>query len=431
RNDGYDPDYGEHHFGMVTNDFYPKEVYSVYNMLASVFANAHFVKDYKPDTDLWGFCFADGDTLLIPVWNESETGSSKNLIFKTDAKKAAVLDVMGNEKPIPLISGRLCIDASDIPQTLKLEGASEASFEGELLKSNSEDVVIPGRDWTLSLNVINPLDHETPIEISVDNLRGGDCPDGPTRKLTLPADTATSVDFHFIMNKEEAGDSLVTVNYQIPETSWRGVLYLPVKVAGSIPAKDEVGRAPDFAMNRQNQMTSLIAADPRTAHRLWKGPEDLSGEIWLNKSDNFLNVRVVVNDDIHSQPYSGDDLIQGDSLRVYFCPDKTGKIEGVGLSLTDNSMVVKQQFVPDSGKMETVESDSFVGSIHREGHQTLYQLSIPSDFLNRTSDDRDQGVRFNVILDDNDGEGPDSRMHLTGVLPDGTNVESWPLIIFE
>ena len=72
RNDGYDPVDGEHNYGMVTNDFQPKPVYSAYNMLAGLYRNMKYIRQYDLGANLWAFEFSDGaDTLIRPGTNRA------------------------------------------------------------------------------------------------------------------------------------------------------------------------------------------------------------------------------------------------------------------------------------------------------------------------------------------------------------------------
>lgn len=71
RNDGFDPKNAEHNYGMLDNEFYPKPVYSVYNMLAGLFREAQFRRQLEIGNGSWAFEFAVPGGILIPAWNES------------------------------------------------------------------------------------------------------------------------------------------------------------------------------------------------------------------------------------------------------------------------------------------------------------------------------------------------------------------------
>lgn len=69
RNDGFDPKNAEHNYGMLDNEFYPKPVYSVYNMLAGLFREAQFRRQLEIGNGSWAFEFAIPGGILIPAWN--------------------------------------------------------------------------------------------------------------------------------------------------------------------------------------------------------------------------------------------------------------------------------------------------------------------------------------------------------------------------
>lgn len=62
-------------------------------------------------------------------------------------------------------------------------------------------------------------------------------------------------------------------------------------------------RAPDFTIGDKEHVHSFYEANPPYAHRLWAGSDDLSANVWLNRRDGKVFVRVEVTDD---KPASGD-----------------------------------------------------------------------------------------------------------------------------
>lgn len=62
---------------MLDNEFYPKPVYSVYNMLAGLFREAQFRRQLEIGNGSWAFEFAVPGGILIPAWNES--GATRTL----------------------------------------------------------------------------------------------------------------------------------------------------------------------------------------------------------------------------------------------------------------------------------------------------------------------------------------------------------------
>lgn len=118
RNDGYDPAYGEHHFGMMTNDFYPKPVYAAYNALAAQYTKMNYEKTLSKSKNVYLFLFRNDKTILVPGWYETGFGETKGYLLETDAKKAFLVDLMGNEKESPIQNKRVLFEIKSLPQSL-------------------------------------------------------------------------------------------------------------------------------------------------------------------------------------------------------------------------------------------------------------------------------------------------------------------------
>ncbi|MDD3587676.1 MAG: hypothetical protein PHQ75_10895, partial [Thermoguttaceae bacterium] len=173
RNDGYDPQYGEHHFGMLTNDFYPKPVYAVYNALAINYSNMKYDRPLNTSKNVYLFSFQNGDTILVPGWFESSTGETKVFLMETNAEKAFLLDLMGNEKEIPIQNKRIVFEIGNLPQTLKLKNAKNVAVLGEILDVENNKEAIPGKKWNLDIIALNPGTRDSVLELSLSDLPDG------------------------------------------------------------------------------------------------------------------------------------------------------------------------------------------------------------------------------------------------------------------
>ena len=61
------------------------------------------------------------------------------------------------------------------------------------------------------------------------------------------------------------------------------------------------GRPPDFVLDKSSNVHDLYAADPSMAHRIWRGPQDLSARIWLGRDGDALVIRAEVGDDVYAK----------------------------------------------------------------------------------------------------------------------------------
>ena len=435
RNDGFDPLEGEHNYGMLTNDFQPKPVYSVYNMLAGLYREMNYVKQLELGTNRWGFVFADGRDILIPAWDESGFGSAMTLAVKTDAKSAAAIDLMGNETPVALLDGMALLEVTALPYTLKLAGAQSAEPAGTLLELAAGGVAVPGRTFRFSLNVFNPLKHDCKFRLELSGLPEGLTAAETVREVEVAAGKNAVVEFAAevasTLAPEYGSRKELTVGYRLAGTPWAGSMTVPVNTAVAVPAGKNFDRKPDFTLDKRGQVVSLTAADPAMSHRVWRNADDLSAKIYLGEADGAMHMLVKVTDDKHHQPYSGFEVWKGDNIQFAFqLPGQRGYWE-FGLShLNSGKSEIMPFQAPDgfdgaaaAGKLKLVTT--------RQGTETCYDLTIPESAVGADSALLKQGIRFNLLVNDNDGEGRDGWMHIAPGIGENKNPDRFPFVLFE
>ena len=435
RNDGFDPLEGEHNYGMLTNDFQPKPVYSVYNMLAGLYREMNYVKQLELGTNRWGFVFADGRDILIPAWDESGFGSAMTLAVKTDAKSAAAIDLMGNETPVALLDGMALLEVTALPYTLKLAGAQSAEPAGTLLELAAGGVAVPGRTFRFSLNVFNPLKHDCKFRLELSGLPEGLTAAETVREVEVAAGKNAVVEFAAevasTLAPEYGSRKELTVGYRLAGTPWAGSMTVPVNTAVAVPAGKNFDRKPDFTLDKRGQVVSLTAADPAMSHRVWRNADDLSAKIYLGEADGAMHMLVKVTDDKHHQPYSGFEVWKGDNIQFAFqLPGQRGYWE-FGLShLNSGKSEIMPFQAPDgfdgvaaAGKLKLVTT--------RQGTETCYDLTIPESAVGADYALLKQGIRFNLLVNDNDGEGRDGWMHIAPGIGENKNPDRFPFVLFE
>ncbi|WP_337747959.1 hypothetical protein [Victivallis vadensis] len=434
RNDGFDPMNAEHNYGMMSFDFQPKPVYSVFNMLAGTFREARFLRPLETGDDFPAFVFADGKNLLIPAWNESGSGSTLSVVLRTDAAAASVIDLMGNEVPQETEQGVALLSLAPMPATLKLKGASRVEPAGRLLEAAASGAAAPGRSFRVACRLFNPFDREREFRLKLENLPEEFRVSGNARHLTVPPNRTETVEFELSALpgfKPEYGHTCqLRLAYELHGTPWRGSLDIPVNSAVVIPARADFDRAPDFRLRDISQVVSLTAADPALAHRLWRGPDDLSAELFLKLDGGELRIRALVTDDRHVQPFTGFSVWKGDNIQLAFqLPGQRGCWE-LGLSRLDTgrSEVFLYQ-APDGFAPEAAQEMKLVTT--RKENVTGYELAIPLKTVALTPAAARQGFRFNLLINDNDGEGRDGWIHIAPGIGENKNPERFPFILFE
>lgn len=430
RNDGYDPYNSEHHYGMMTNDFYPKAVYPVYNALAYYYGRARFVKQLGDRRDIQLYLFRRGNDLLVTGWNEQNGASDMPFVFRTDSKSAERIDIMGNSKGISLHDGTGLFTVGTVPATLYLKDASEILFNGAMIEADVPHAAIGGKPFPLKLKLRNPL--KLPLDIQLDlkespifkaekkhiriRLKPGS-EETLLRPLSISSDLPN--DFSRLFR--------IQLNFSIPELNSSGTLDLPFRRAVHIPA-GTIRRPADFILDQHSQTFSFWEAQPDKKHLLWRGKNDLSAEIRLSLSGKALNLNIDVLDDVHFQPESGRLVWKGDNVQFALSiPGQTGSWE-IGLTRLQSGKSETFIWSAPSGFDPEKSAAGIRLSTGRQGNRTVYRAEIPFAVLGTAYEKMKQGVQFNLLVNDNDGE---CRKGGIQIAPHLKNAERHPVIVFE
>ncbi len=418
RDDGYDPKYGEHHFGLVSNDFYPKPVYSVYNMLATHYASMTSAEDLSADAELFLFRFGDGKDILLPAWCESSSGQARHFLVETDAKAVSVIDLMGQERPVEKRGTRAVYAVGNSPCTLKLAGATAARVVGELAHFDSSREAVPGRTWQLPLTLRNAEAREAALVLSLDALPAGLKAETLSTRVTLPANGTTNATLTFAVADTFSAPGEIRLRYDFEGADLSGVVAIPVTPAKVIRGST-FNRAPDFTLNKINQVTATTPADPFNSRRLWKSPDDLSARVWLCREGDALRLRLECTDDSPCSSEAKTDT-QGDQVRLHFLAGSSAEQKEYALFWPVPTLVADGKPISEA----SVE-------VQRKGVLTTWNISLPLSVIGVSLGPlAENGLRFNIDVGDDDGDGMDSWIHLGEERPDVENMRKAPLLFF-
>ncbi len=434
RNDGFDPLDAEQNYGMLTNDFYPKPVYSVFNQLARRFRSSEFVKRLDVGPNLWMFLFVGPDGVRIPGWDESGFSSTQALVIRSEAREAFSVDLMDNARPLEILDGMVLVEVNARPSTVELLGATTAEPVGTLLTMDSGSVAVPGKSFRFLVRLYNPLGVTKNFTLALASL-----PDGfscNTMRKTVTVKPGARVVTDFLVNvasdfKAEYGSAgAIKVAYQVSDSGWQGTATLMVNSAVSVPPGD-FNRDPDFVINRAEQVVSLVDADPANTSRLWGGPSDLSAVVWLGENNGELLMHAMVTDDKHVQPEEGFSIWKGDSMLLSFqIPGQIGSWE-IGLAALDSGKSELFVFQTPTGFNAESVMKGLKLYAFRAGDKTTYQLTIPEWVIGTNRYILSKGFRFNLMINENDGEGRDGWMHIAPGIGSNKNPDKFPFVVFE
>lgn len=163
-----------------------------------------------------------------------------------------------------------------------------------------------------------------------------------------------------------------------------------------------------------SQVHDLYEAQPTFQHRLWKGASDLSAKVWFGRgtrgpfsiADSF-ELGVEVRDDVHVPAGDGRVLTWGDSLAVSLAFAGQKGLWTFEVADGDGSARCELTRVPE-GISASHAIKAVTVTVERKGVVTHYRMKLPLSLLKASwLSDFCQGFRFNVLVGDNDGEGPD------------------------
>ncbi len=434
RNDGFNPGDAEHHYGMITNEFYPKPVYSVFNTLTGLFTNARYLEQWDAGANYWVFKFADSDNVLLPAWSESGFGAARMLIVKTDATAAEAVDMMGNAVPQQIIDGMTLLTVNPTPHVLKLKNAKDATNAGTLIAISSGALAVSGKPLDFAVELFNPLKGKHEFQLELTGMPAAFKANNPRQTVTVGPQSSGKAEFRLMVSEDYqpvyGRTDTMQLNYRINGTPWNGTITVPVNSAVLIPKRGELAGRPDFELNKQEQVFSLVGADPALGHRIWLGPDDLSAKIYLTESAGNLRLRAEVTDDVHCQPYSGREVWRGDNIQLSFqVPGQTGYWE-LGLSHLDSGKAETVVFLTPAGFDADKVSAGMKLNTSRDGVKTVYDLTLNLQAAGLTPELLRQGIRFNLLINENDGEGRDGWMHIAPGIGENKNPDKFPFVIF-
>lgn len=430
RDDGCDPYNSEHHYGMMTLDFHPKAIYPVYNALAGLYGKARFMEQRKIGRNLYLFLFRRGNDLLAAAWNEQNNAADLPFIFQTDARSAERIDIMGNSAEIQLSNGTGIFTIGAVPGTLLLKHASKISFPGAVVEASAPRAAIRGRTVPLALKLRNPLKKPLDFQFELQpspffrpamrqfqSRLNGESEQTITRSLAIAPDLPNDLQRNFH----------IRLHFRIPALKSSGTIDLPFQQAVHIPAESRRTGA-DFILDRQSQTFSFWEGQPAKAYLLWQGKQDLSAEISLGLTEKDLQLRINVRDDIHFQPESGRFVWKGDNIQFALTiPGQAGTWE-IGLTRLNSGRSETFIWHAPAGFDPAKCASEILLHTERKEDRTIYQAEIPLAALGATRQIMRQGIRFNLLINDNDGE---CRKGGLQIVPQLRNAERHPFIVFE
>ena len=210
----------------------------------------------------------------------------------------------------------------------------------------------------------------------------------------------------FEFGNEPAALVLTGATKIVPDEKELGTVPPPTGLVVDIPSSVQ-GRKPDFVLDRHAQVTDFFEANPAEIKRLWTGPKDTSAKAWLAYEQKGIRLRIDVTDDVHVPAEKGMMQYCGDDVQVHFSTHRRRGDWEFGLAQTTDGRPDVFCWHAPNGFRNEVTAAKVRLSVVREGTVTRYDAFFPLDALGFDEPMIRGGIRFNLMVNDNDGTGRD------------------------
>ena len=432
--DSYEPakKHGEF-YGLYTFAGFPKAAYAAHATLARNLLNLSYKQKYDLGSDnLYAYAFGGDDRTVLVAWNEDPGVAAPHLVLRTDAARVERIDVMGNSERVTVKDGAMLLVLEDKPFFYAFHGTDKPpATGGVLVASAGVNYAVPGKNVPLKVDFWNP----TSATLSVHTTFQGPPALGgqkERRELELQPTAESTEVFNITVptafRGAEPSDMNARLEYAIPSLDWHGNLQVPVQDVLFIQAGD-YAETPAWTLANARQVVNATDADPTAAYLVWKGPQDLNASGWLACSGDALKIRVQVNDNAFFQP-GGERFAQGDHIQIAIAlPDWNGKCWDLAVFDQQSTGQCRILARPDTSSARNLDPKHIRATVERQDRGTTYELALPMDALGLTERQLEAGIRFNIAVHDNDGQGHKGWMELAPGAVRKTSPQTYPLTV--
>ncbi|MDD3153995.1 MAG: hypothetical protein PHS41_03950 [Victivallaceae bacterium] len=424
RDDGFDPSYSEHHFGMFTRDFYPKAVYGVFNTLAKHLTDAVFLREFSIPGIWEGYWFKGGNgDLYYGFWNERQ--SITPCLLSKITGTASLIDLFGNETPLEVRDGSVILPVNSLPKFLRIAkgGISEKMEGAPLIHPESEPFAVELKKQSIArFRVENPgtcpatilLNFSTDAPFSIQPVKQKlSLQPGENKMISVTLTPSAALTGHAATQAMQLTVSAQFNQQQLPN------ICVPLASVRNAVYKNFLPEQPQFHLGRAQD---LFQIDMQPAS-LWQGEKDCSADIRMARFKDDLYVGIDVSDNIFFQKEKGFHCFKGDGVQLFFSIPGQQDFWEFGLALTPKGNDLYCYRMP-KGQVKPEGIKTRISPLVGDGLR--YELWIPLGALGLTEDAGKRGIRFNCYINDNDGLG---RKCYLGIFPEKLS-DRFPLIFF-
>lgn len=395
RNDGMDPNYNEHNFGIIRPDLSAKPAYTSFGVMTRALEGKRFVRSLDTPDGVCAYLFEGSAGRTIAAWAVSGT-SILTIMSRTPV---SVMDIVGATTQRRPVDGKVVITVSQspvfisgVPQDVKVSATAPIVADAGLSEPLSV-TVIPTGPASFSVRAIPNLALQEPAAVRVGI-------PGYADRFDVPVDARAHTEvYNLPQDVSIAGKLLpVTITTEIGNRQSTRVSNVVYQQCPRAASADDVTAGAPLVPDKPDMLDSAV----------WGGADDLSAQVWTAWDDAFFHLTAEVNDNVFSCDHTLDEIWKGDSVQFSIDPDHTedaglGRVYEFGLARTPDGPQVYCWYAPPGEKTGLVTSARL--TVDRAGSVTTYKASIPLTAMKRLKPAPGKVVGFSVIVNDNDGSG--------------------------
>lgn len=436
RNDGTNPDDGEHNFGLVWNDHSAKPSFGAYQTLIRQLGGRPFrFTSTLSSPEVWVQRYggrSPDDSNMAVMWSESPGAV---LVWIDPLKDAQAFDLMGNPLPLAASTNGKLVKLDAEPIYLVTPKDSAWSLK-PVVNVPASIKLTPGNRSGITLQVTNPLKQPALLTIETINLPAGIRPVKLAPIELKPEESrpvALEIACDAAMDSNPAIQLRVTLNQCVAE------MMLPTHITQTLP---RINKQPDqfelasdegktIRLQEFTAIVNLFSAEPNDAMH-WHGADDLSAVARLAYDDTAIYLTIDVADDVHAQKYRGEQLWKGDSLqlKIQSAPGKKNCLD-LALARRDSSQTdgwIYQAPERSSLSIGAIKSKEIPHLVRVEKGRAVYALKVPWKVLGLSSPP-EAGFQLSFQINDNDGSERKQWVQLSDGIGRSTNATILPWFI--
>lgn len=417
-------------YNMVDRNNDPQPVIPAYNEMVRQMRGKRFAKQHDVGSGNWLLSFTGGDETLMIGWDEDADARGRTeLIRVPQSARVRLLNVLGSEQPINYFENIVVLPIEKDLRYLVVSGG-----EPELLGSPASLADAPrgeiGQVVPVVAKLHNPMQKRATFELT------WELPDGSQQTRTVEvdggADAEASIDVTIPATASGQAQPEVALSYRVADAPIAGQQSLRIEAVRLIPSQVIASRDADFALFARESIHNPNEADPTRANLAWGGPNDLSAKVWLALEGDAIVLRVDVTDDRQAQSKAPAESWQSDSVQFAMTVPGRSSLWNIGLARHDAGQEMVHVFNTPAGLAAQYGQSIKLTTTPRPGGM-VYEARLPlAGFGADAQTLRSRGLRFNLLVNDDDGAGRKGFAFIAPGMGRGpTSPEQWPGLLFE